>query len=67
MDHSMMDHPMDGGPAPEGIKGAADPTYPVGTVVTLSTDHMAGMDGARATIAGAYDTYTVESEIQPVS
>ena len=34
MDHSMMDHPMDGGPAPEGIKEAADPTYPVGTDVT---------------------------------
>ena len=28
MDHSMMDHPMDGGPAPEGIEEAVDPTYP---------------------------------------
>ena len=67
MHHSMMDHPMDGGPAPEGIKEAADPTYPVGTDVTLTADHMAGMDGARATIAGAYDTYTYSVNYTPTT
>ncbi|WP_370551584.1 YdhK family protein [Corynebacterium sp. ED61] len=57
MDHSM-EHPMDGGPAPEGIAEASDPTYPVGTEVQLTADHMEGMDGATATISGAFDTYT---------
>ena len=53
-----MEHPMDGGPAPEGIAEASDPTYPVGTEVQLTADHMEGMDGATATISGAFDTYT---------
>ena len=57
MDHSM-EHPMDGGPAPEGIAEASDPAYPVGTEVQLTADHMEGMDGATATISGAFDTYT---------
>ena len=43
------DHPADGGPAPAGIAEATDPTYPVGTEVTLTADHMPGMDGATAT------------------
>lgn len=54
--HGGHDHPADGGPAPAGIVEAADPTYPVGTEVTLTADHMPGMDGATATISGAYDT-----------
>ena len=53
-----MEHPMDGGPAPEGIAEASDPAYPVGTEVQLTADHMEGMDGATATISGAFDTYT---------
>lgn len=58
-------HAMDGGPAPEGIETAASPTYPVGTEVTLTADHMEGMDGANATIAGAYDTYTYAVDFTP--
>ena len=54
--HGGHDHPADGGPAPAGIVEATDPTYPVGTEVTLTADHMPGMDGATATISGAYDT-----------
>ena len=54
--HGGHDHPADGGPAPTGIAEAADPTYPVGTEVTLTSDHMPGMDGATATISGAFDT-----------
>ena len=54
--HGGHDHPADGGPAPTGIAEAADPTYPVGTEVTLTADHMPGMDGATATISGAFDT-----------
>ena len=56
---------LDGGPAPAGIAEATDPTYPVGTEVTLTADHMEGMDGANATIAGAYDTYTYAVDFTP--
>src|SRR5699024_11187714 len=52
------DHDPDGGPAPEGIQDATDPRYPVGEAVILNTDHMPGMDGAEATISGAFDTTT---------
>ncbi|MCT1760254.1 YdhK family protein [Micrococcus luteus] len=64
-DSGGMEHPMDGGPAPEGIETAASPTYPVGTEVTLTADHMEGMDGANATIAGAYDTYAYAVDFTP--
>ena len=64
-DSGGMEHPMDGGPAPEGIETAESPTYPVGTEVTLTADHMEGMDGANAMIAGAYDTYTYAVDFTP--
>lgn len=66
-DSGGMEHPMDGGPAPEGIEKAASPKYPVGTEVTLTADHMEGMDGANATIAGAYDTYTYAVNFTPTT
>ncbi|QYH20395.1 YdhK family protein [Corynebacterium aquatimens] len=56
--HGGHDHPEDGGPAPEGIEEAADPKFPVGTEVILTADHMPGMEGAPATISGAFKTYT---------
>ena len=55
-DHGGHDHPADGGPPPAGIDEAEDPTYPVGAEVILTADHMPGMDGAEATISGAFDT-----------
>ncbi|MGW9825867.1 uncharacterized protein DUF1541 [Brevibacterium pityocampae] len=64
--HDGMDHPADGGPVPEGMTEAVDPEYPVGTEVTLTADHMEGMDGATATIVGAYDTYTYAIDYIPV-
>lgn len=63
--HDGMDHPSDGGPVPEGMTEATDPTYPVGTKVTLTADHMEGMNGAPATIVGAYDTYTYAINYTP--
>lgn len=51
--HEAMDHPADGGPVPEGMTEATVPEYPVGSEVTLTADHMHGMDGATATIVGA--------------
>ena len=63
--HDGMEHPADGGPVPEGMVQATDPTYPVGTAVTLTADHMEGMNGATATIVGAYDTYTYAIDYTP--
>lgn len=64
--HDGMEHPADGGPVPEGMTEAADPEHPVGTKVTLTADHMDGMNGATATIVGAYDTYTYAIDYTPV-
>ncbi|MCM3389319.1 YdhK family protein [Lysinibacillus fusiformis] len=60
MDHSTMNHSSDG-EIPEGLEEAANPTYPVGSTAIINADHMEGMDGAEATIVGAFDTtvYTV--------
>ncbi len=55
MDHSSMNH-SSSGEVPEGLKAAENPTYPVGSKAIIQTDHMEGMKGAEATIAGAYDT-----------
>lgn len=55
MDHSQMNH-SSSGEVPAGIKEAADPTYKVGSEAVIQDDHMGGMKGATATIAGAYDT-----------
>ncbi|WP_068254316.1 YdhK family protein [Janibacter corallicola] len=63
--HGGMEHPMDGGPPPAGIEKAPDAKYPVGSTVRLTTDHMPGMKGARATIAGAYDTWTYSVDYTP--
>lgn len=54
-DHSTMDH-SGSGELPEGLEEAADPTYPVGSEVVIQADHMEGMQGTEATIAGAFDT-----------
>ncbi|MCP3424459.1 YdhK family protein [Rothia sp. AR01] len=62
-----MRHSMDGGPVPEGMTPAADPEYPVGSEVTLAADHMEGMDGAPATIVGAYDTYAYSVDYAPTT
>ncbi|MEK5069457.1 YdhK family protein [Sporosarcina sp. FSL K6-1508] len=44
------------GEVPENLKVAENPTYRVGSQAIINTDHMEGMDGAEATIVGAYDT-----------
>ena len=63
--HGGMDHPMDGGPVPEGMTAATDPEYPVDTEVTLTADHMEGVNGASATVVGAYNTYTYAIDYTP--
>ena len=63
--HSEHNHAMDGGPVPAGMVEVENPTYPAGTRVTLNADHMPGMQGAPATIVGAYDTTTYEVSYTP--
>ena len=64
-DAGAHDHDPDGGPAPEGIQEATDPRYAVGDAVILNADHMPGMDGAEATISGAFDTTTYSVSYTP--
>jgi len=60
MDHSSMNQSPDG-EIPEGLEESVDPAFPVGSKAIIRADHMEGMNGAEATIVGAYDTtvYTV--------
>ena len=60
MDMSGIDH-SGSGKVPEELKEAQNPTYKVGSQALVKADHMEGMNGAEATIVGAYDTtaYTV--------
>ncbi|CDQ41212.1 MULTISPECIES: YdhK family protein [Virgibacillus] len=58
--HEGMNH-SSSGEVPDDLKEADNPKYEVGSKATIETDHMAGMNGAKATISGAYDTtvYTI--------
>ncbi|NPC92944.1 YdhK family protein [Bacillus sp. WMMC1349] len=53
MDHSEMDM---SGEVPKGMKEATNPTYKVGSKAIINANHMKGMNGAKATIVGVYDT-----------
>lgn len=55
MDHSDMNH-SSSGEVPEGLAEAENPTYPVGSKVIMHADHMPGMNGAEATVSGAFNT-----------
>jgi len=71
-DHMDMDH-SGSGEVPDGLQEAADPAFEVGSQVIIEADHMGGMNGAEATIVGAYDTtvyaisYTPTTGGNPVS
>ncbi|MGG3467930.1 YdhK family protein [Neobacillus pocheonensis] len=60
MDHKSMN--MDNmehsgsGEIPEGLKVEENPTYKVGSQANIKGSHMEGMEGAKATIVGAYAT-----------
>ncbi|TBL69070.1 YdhK family protein [Paenibacillus thalictri] len=54
-DMKGMDH-SGSGKVPAGLKAAPKPTFKVGSQATIKADHMAGMNGAKATIVGAYST-----------
>ncbi|QTD43175.1 YdhK family protein [Sporosarcina sp. Te-1] len=63
--HHEMDHTGTGN-VPNTLQVAADPTYPVGSEAIVQADHMEGMKGAVATIAGAYETTAYEVTYTPV-
>ncbi|EGQ20105.1 lipoprotein [Sporosarcina newyorkensis 2681] len=55
------------GEVPESLKVAENPTYEVGSEAIIKTDHMEGMEGAVATIVGAYDTTAYAISYTPVT
>ena len=55
MDMGDMNH-SGSGEVPEGLKAAENPNYKVGSQAIIKADHMEGMNGAEATIVGAYNT-----------
>lgn len=59
-DMAGMNH-SGSGELPEGLKEEKNPTFKVGSQAAIHADHMEGMNGAIATIQGAYRTtvYTV--------
>ncbi|WP_248931003.1 YdhK family protein [Paenibacillus hamazuiensis] len=60
MNHSEMNH-SSSEKLPPGLKEAKNPKFKVGSQAIIHADHMSGMNGAAATVVGAYDTtvYTV--------
>nr|WP_245592318.1 YdhK family protein [Ectobacillus panaciterrae] len=52
---SNMNH-SSSGEIPKRLKEEKNPTYKVGSEVIVKADHMEGMNGAKATVVGAYDT-----------
>ncbi|MGP4071286.1 YdhK family protein [Piscibacillus sp. B03] len=59
-EHSGMNM-SSSGEVPEGLEEDENPTFEVGSQAIIEADHMEGMNGAEATISGAYKTtvYTV--------
>lgn len=59
-----MDHD---GEIPMGLQEAQDPMFPEGSNATITATHMPGMEGAEATIAGAFDTTVYEVSYTPTT
>lgn len=65
-DHSGMD--MSGSSdVPEGLTSAENPTFAVGDTAIITEAHMPGMEGAEATIVGAYDTFVYSISYDPMN
>lgn len=62
-EHSDMNH-SSSGELPVGLQAAAHPTFEVGSKVRMIANHMDGMEGANASIVGAFETtvYAVSFE-----
>lgn len=62
-----MEHSDNSGEVPAGLKVAKNPKYKVGSHVIIHADHMKGMDGAKATVVGAYDTTVYSVSYTPTT
>lgn len=62
--HGDMMH-SGSGEVPDDLQEATNPTYEVGSQAIIDSDHMPGMRGAEATIAGAFDTTVYEVSYTP--
>ncbi|MFD0669954.1 YdhK family protein [Cohnella sp. GCM10027633] len=58
-------HHHGSGELPAGLTEADNPRYPVGSSVTIRTDHMPGMNGAAATVSGAFHTTVYAVSYEP--
>lgn len=63
--HSMEMNHSGTSEVPKGLKEAENPTYKVGAKVIITEGHMEGMEGAEATIVGAYDTFAYTISYTP--
>lgn len=66
MDHGDMNH-SGSGEVPEGLKIAENPKFKIGSKAIIHADHMKGMNGAEATIVGAYDTTVYSISYNPTT
>ncbi|MBT2569782.1 YdhK family protein [Planococcus sp. ISL-110] len=66
MGHEGMEH-SSSGEVPEGLAEAENPKFEVGSKVIMNADHMPGMDGAEATVVGAYDTTVYSLSFTPTT
>lgn len=66
MDHPEMEH-SGSGEVPEDLKVAENPTYEMGSKAMIEEGHMEGMEGAEATIVGAYDTIAYAISYTPTT
>ena len=57
----------DSGVIPDGLMEAENPTYKVEESVIMQAGHMEGMEGAEATIVGAFDTIAYEVSYDPTN
>lgn len=66
MDMEGMNH-SSSGEVPEDLTEAENPTYEVGSQAIIEADHMEGMNGAEATIVGAFDTTAYALSFTPTT
>ncbi|MCD7034279.1 YdhK family protein [Metabacillus sp. GX 13764] len=66
MNHEGMMH-SGSGEVPKDLKKAENPKYEVGSEAIIEADHMKGMKGAKAKIAGAFDTNAFVVTYTPTS
>lgn len=65
-DHSMMEH-SGSGEVPSGLMEAQNPAFSVDSKARLTANHMSDMEGAEATIIGAYDTTVYSVSYTPTN